>query len=613
MVVAFFEAPLTQPARNVQVTPQLRMWREANGQWLAVDLVTYGIANIKLDVSYSHPRRLTFTTFQPQHSLPFADREGIVFTDERYGGFGTPLFEGFIEEIRPVGANEIQFVAYDATKRASDEIFIRNAPTNVPSGIPRLVYNCKNPNDEDKAFERRADASVGTIIEHLLSDPYAVLVQLLAAPPVQVGGPAYVPRQLQPLDFIPQEKVVFEQQTLRNGLERMLGLYPGYRLVFIPGHYRRTWQIHPAHQAPRVTLVLNDFSPSSKHVLSLSLEQSTQDRWTAVKIFGPERTFAAVAQVSDGMLTPQWTVVEGILLHVGGPDAVGPHVGTTWQIAEPAKRHLAKLLPFEVLVPTSALSVFSGSVSMGLSYARTKRPALIATWDGGDNWVPIAAIRLDLNQGIVTAPYTVARQNTDGSWSLPDDVRFYFAYYGEPLSARFPQEGFAGSAFEWAGIETEMQLYDESLAVGYEYGTPVTTEQRIAEFEKLAQSIHQAYADIIYAGGCTIDGLDYDFLHLNRRVDFTAVDADGQPIVTGWEDVQAILTDVEYDFSEQMTTLQFSSDRLEYLQTDPELLKQQLKIRPYRTLRRTQYVIGFGPAPGSFQRTIRTTFEHVEE
>lgn len=609
MVVPFLEASFTHPWSTDHPPTRLRLWREAGGSWTEVDLVAQRIVNLKLDVSYSHPRRLSFTALQPQHSLPFTYREGVVFTDETFGGFGTPLFEGFIHEIRPAAANEVHFVAYDATKRASEEVFIQNAPAGSPSAIPRLVYNCKNPNDEDKAFERRENASVGEILGDLLSDNYILLVGLLAAPPPQVGGPAYHPSELDLLDFIPQEKIVFDSETLRGGLSRMLAYYPGVRLLFHPGHYRRTWRLVRVKQSPEVVLTLNEFSSTQNPVLTLSLERSLENRWTAVRIFGPERTVGAVAQVGDESLTPMWSPAEATFLEASGPQAVGPHVGTTWQVSDESKRHLAKLLPAEVLVPTSALRLNSASVSMGLSFARTRRPALVASWDGGDHWEPIGSIRLDMSNGVVTAPYAVAKQAADGSWSLPDDVRFYFAYYDEPLSARFPSSGFAGSAFDSAGVETELQLYDESLAVGYEYGVPVTTQERVDEFVKLAESLHAAYCDVVHAGGCTLDGLDYQFLNLDRRVHFAAVDADGQPLMTGWEDAAAILTDVEYDFTQRLTTLQFSSDQLEYMQTDPEQLKRRLKIRPYRTYQWTEFVVQ--PGAGAYSQSFRTHFAHV--
>lgn len=58
-----------------------------------------------------------------------------------------------------------------------------------------------------------------------------------------------------------------------------------------------------------------------------------------------------------------------------------------------------------------------------------------------------------------------------------------------------------------------------------------------------------------------------------------AKDAHGDPLETGWENANAILTDVEYDYTERLTTLQFSSDEMEFLQMDPEELKRQLKIK----------------------------------
>ena len=76
----------------------------------------------------------------------------------------------------------------------------------------------------------------------------------------------------------------------------------------------------------------------------------------------------------------------------------------------------------------------------------------------------------------------------------------------------------------------------------------------------------------------TLEGLDYTFARLDRRVNIAGVDGDGHPLPTGWESMAAIVTDVEYDFESQTSIIQFSSDQSELLGFDPERLKQQLRV-----------------------------------
>jgi hypothetical protein len=61
-------------------------------------------------------------------------------------------------------------------------------------------------------------------------------------------------------------------------------------------------------------------------------------------------------------------------------------------------------------------------------------------------------------------------------------------------------------------------------------------------------------------------------------VNFTAVDPDGAAKTIGWEAINAVVTDVEYDFSDQTTTLTFSNDQAELIGLDTEQVKQRLKI-----------------------------------
>ena len=77
--------------------------------------------------------------------------------------------------------------------------------------------------------------------------------------------------------------------------------------------------------------------------------------------------------------------------------------------------------------------------------------------------------------------------------------------------------------------------------------------------------------------------LYYYLISRYRRVNFGAR-VDGQKLTTGWENINAIVTDVEYDLEKGTTTLQFSTDMLEYTQQDPELLRALLQIKAMQTI-----------------------------
>lgn len=555
----------------------MRLWID----YTEVDLTVDKIADVKLDIGYSHPARLSFAMYQAQHTVPIAINAFVIFTDTDYGGWSTPLFEGYVAEATPADANEIRYTCYDATHRAGKEIYVMSDSSIWSTVIPRRVYNCKVENDLDKAFEFEDDATVGEILEDLLEYAYADLALINAAPAAIFGGAAYESTDFSAMTMKPQEKVVFESETIRSALDRMLSYYPQYRMLFLPGvwHGLRKWRFYDVYAAPEETLTLNSFT-GARNVLSLDIQRSLEGRFTAVKFFGPERTTAATAQLSDTSLTKGWsTQAENIFTQYGNTLAT-TDVGRKWQITDPAKRRLAKLLPTEVAVP-----IAGGFGSIGnLAYVQTRTPTLLVSWDGS-TYEQVQGVTIDWRQGIITVPQNIHRYN-DGAalpYVLPTHVKFYYAYYDTPYTARYPSSGYAGLAYDHFGISVEKKIYDESLVVGYEFGYPVTSTERTAQFEELAENIWKTTSNTIHTGAIVLDRLDYSFVRLNRRINIAAVDEDGNALTTGWESIRAILTDVEYDFTNRITTLTLSSDDLEFLQGDPEALKEILKIRAMET------------------------------
>lgn len=551
-------------------TPVLRLFADG----VELDLVAIRAGDFVLEVGYSHPALLRFTVAAPQHTLPIGHRAFLVFCDQNFGGPEAPLFEGHVHEINPgIGANEIRYVAYDATRLAAQEATVMNGPHNLGSSYPRAVWNCKIDNDDDRAFELDHDATVATIVQTIFDNALSELVPLRAAPP---SGSAYVPGELVGFDYRSQEKVVFESESLRGALDRLLDLYPQYRIRFEPGPSARQWRFVNVHASPSVTLRLNDHTATNPtRVLSLKLDRSLEGRYAAVKIFGPERTQAGDVNVAGGTLARLWNTVFDGGFEVSGPSGSPSYVDVSrkWQIVDPAKRHLASLLPAAVTVTGFRTD------EEATTTVYTRVPLLLASWDGGSSWESVGPITLDRGAGIIQTPIHVYKYDPATlRYELPDNVRLVFAYYTPGLSVRYPASGFSGSAHAVAGVQAEMRRYDESLAVGYERYLIADQTERLAQFQKLAQSIQEASRDIVYTGGCVLLGMQYEFLRLDRRVNFAAVDGAGNDLTTGWEGIDAILTDVEYDFGAGVTTLAFSSDHLEFAQADPEELKRLLKL-----------------------------------
>jgi hypothetical protein len=204
--------------------------------------------------------------------------------------------------------------------------------------------------------------------------------------------------------------------------------------------------------------------------------------------------------------------------------------------------------------------------------------------DGAIEATIVAPVVYDYQRGIVDlrTPRWQTRTAVAGSTQTlfpPTNARLLWAPLINGISLRVPSSGFEGTAYTVAGLENTLERYDEMLAVGREFGQPVTTADRISRFTVLAQSELDERKDIAYTGGMTLDGFDYRYAWLNKRVNLAAKDKDGATLTTGWEAMKAVVTDVEYDFDEMLTTLTFNSDLLSLGSRDVALMKEDLKIK----------------------------------
>jgi hypothetical protein len=261
-------------------------------------------------------------------------------------------------------------------------------------------------------------------------------------------------------------------------------------------------------------------------------------------------------------------------------------------------------LPFQFAAPGIGARVTTSNSEQWLAtvYTPTRSPTLMVSFPndnmGDDRWVTVEGFNRDFRNGIIDfGNIYIHRSNPSPpvlggikqpGWTNPADVRFVYATPGPPLEVRWPPasdveaEAYQGSLYSVAGVANELRIYDEQLAVFTEYYQAVTTNERVAQFTKLAKAIWSARSEIVYAGSIVQQGLDYRWRQLGRRVNLNANDGDGNTVNVGFENINAWVTEVEYDFEEQTTTLTLDSDQLDILGVDRDDLKASLKIRAVR-------------------------------
>lgn len=589
-----------------------------------VDLAAIGAGRFVYNASTSHPTELRWTCLEPQHTTPIARGVFLRFWPEQFTTPGVndyldpdgdefdednPLFAGYVEVIEPGESNEVQYTAYDPTYRSSKDVVVMSAaweigdntadppvpPVPDPTSVPRLVYNVKIDADDDFAYQVGQDGTVGELIAGLLEYCYHPLYWLDAAPGdgSNAGNDVgYLPDDLVAMAHRPQEKLTFESESVRSAVERMQRYEPRVRLFWDPK--TKLWRFYNLYAAPSETIVLNSIEDAFP-VLSLQLRPTWDHCITAIQVFGPEvaqnETFTWWATPPSGEENTLVPVGDGILLQVY-TTASGTFQAQTWdvwQIVDPTKRRGANRLPQDLLIQMAAID--PEDYSSHYVYTPIREPVLQVSWGSGTTWTTVANVWIDnqngkaLFRGVV--PYRVLTNSTGGSITPgstqvafpPNAVRLHYAPFIEPLSVRVPEEGYEGTAFELMNLQRTQRVYDEALAVGKEFGIPVTTAARRAQFETYAQTLLDERKDIAWSGGLALDGLDFRWSRLNRRVSLEAVDANGDALITGWEDIAAAVTDVEIDFEQELTTVQFSSNWLEMCGQDPAQLKERLKIK----------------------------------
>lgn len=544
------------------------------------------IYDLKTSFGYSHPATATWVIRAPQHTTPLASRTFIRIWDDAAPGqsASAPHFEGFIEEINPgQDANEVQYVAYDPTKLASINIPVMsqrwdNETTPDLSAVPRIAFNCTIDNDDDFAYQRASNLTDGNIIATILSDAEFPLRYYHCAPD---GSAAYIDEEVDALLYKPQEKVVFESESIRSAIERVLHYEPQMRMIWVPGD--RKWRFVDITAAPEVTLTLNKSNGEAIVndgivVMSLQLKRALDGRYSAVKIYGPPRPVQTVASLSEGSLTQLYS---GLLLQ--NEFASGGAVDSLlqWQITDPDKWKITRQL----------ITPIEGQIE-NYNTEYTKSPCLMGYWPAnnhGENagWRVVRGWNPDPTTGIISMlGSAMTRYNPDPepdqpNWENPTDVALWYCYLGEPFSVRYPEVDFEGTSYDNTNQWTAAthHVYEEMFAVGYEYGVQVTTTARTEQYRTLCALIHKMRCNTIWTGGCMLEGMQWSFSKLNQRVNFASVDGDGNENTTAFKAIGAMVTDVEYDWDMMTTTLQFSSDLMELAEMDQEQVKAALGVR----------------------------------
>lgn len=578
------------------MTTHMQVQDGLGGSWSDVDLEAGRFDNFKLVKGYSHPAVFTFSVHQQSQSFPLELLNFIRVWHTSYGSATTPIFEGILWDCNPDtdDPNLVHYTAYDATFLAGREVPIMSLawqegpPIDFGVGaIPRVVFNVTQDSDDDYAYTRGNGLTVGNIIATLLNDPLPQLRYLNAAPP-GTDDP-WVDAELDSLTAEPQGKVVFESMRLREGIDAMLRYYPACRMIFVPGEDYRIWRIVNINNSTTNTLTLNRASGDGV-VLSLELKRSLDKRYTAVWYTGPPTITPNTYATDGGGLT------ETASQYMGLVDGLPYYAPYSWQITSPANRQGARRFLEDQLVPMGEYN-----------WVRTRSPSLQLSWDGGTTWVSILNPLVNFNTGEVTTVLPLyfyvdppPNPGSDQQIFAPTNVRLLWANFTTPLNLRVPAigggsggSGYEGTAYDVFGMQSQELIYDEMLAVGYEWGQPVTSVTRLAKFGVLGQARLDEKKNVIYTGGCVLSGLQFDYLNLDRKVNIAAHDADGNAFTTGWEDIGAIVTDVEYDFTKRQTSLTFSSDQMELVGMDPEEIKRRLRIRAAQRIEWTEYQIHF--------------------
>ena len=519
----------------------------------------------------------------------------------------------------------MRVTCHDPTYRATRKIVCMSSPWVInpddselfpvpdDAAYPRVVYNATIDNDDDWALAIELGASLGKILKSALDYQALPLYHCNAAPgdgtaagvatlyddgdlgseESSSSGTAWIGR----LSFIPQEKVVAQSESVRSMLERLLQTWaPEYKVRWEPG--TRLWRVDKLTSATPVTVTWND--PSATYpVLSMDVRRTAENCFGAMTFYGPEgiewRTYLWTNpsdEESSSGDTPAANTLESINQGIV-TDPAGNSVAAHRQflVTDPDFTRMVGRAPTPMWVPDIVTLQVSDGVNevqaeIGGTLVQTYGPQVLVRYKpgpgGGGDWQTKRGWKADTRTGLidfgVNAHLSRVKPDTQPYLQEPYQVMLVTPVLTTPIKVRYPAFGVVGTAAD-NGLEVEKHEYDEALAVGFVYRSPVTTPLRLSRFRTLAQQIVNQRKDLVYSGAIHLDGLDYSWAKLGKRVNIAAKTDNGATLTTGWESINAWVTDVEYDFGERTTTLTVSADQADVLGLDIDQMKQRLKIR----------------------------------
>lgn len=557
----------------------------SGGSSSSIDMEANGVSIKSVLHSYSNASRLDFTMIANEASTPIARYAYVHLTDD-----GTVVFVGHVISISPGShANEVRVVCMDPTYLAAKTVWVMSLPYTTggvvdPHSVPRLVYNCKNPADDDYAYSVAQNSTVGTIVGGLLDFTVEALKMIKAS---STGGAVYNSADFTDMNFVPQNKIVWETITIRAALEQVWRLDPRFRLFFDPA--TGLWRFFKLSASTAQTVYVNNTGKVStggaaNPCIGLEITPCYEDVYTAVSIFGPPTigtaTFISTYDATSGTVTGDLTPLGSPIFLETYSDSLGTHNAQfwgKWRIADSTKRKGARMLADWTAVPVDKYSSLP-----------TRYPTVWLSWDGGTAWTAAKGVQFDYLAGTITflnniIPYTVITNDlgqsiipgTTQTMFPPNAIKLTWAPYLDPLEVRYPSSGYSGSAYSTYGIETEMRMYDEGLAIGREYGVPVTSTFRESQYTDLAKAYHDHRSDMVFSGSVVLAGIDYSWLGMNKLLNV----ADSAGSTTGWEAMNAVVTDVEYTYGDNPSTaLTINSNYLELYGEDPAQMRERLRI-----------------------------------
>lgn len=570
--------------------------------------------SFRYQASYSSPTRLSFVVEADSHTIPLDYTDYVRFWDDAgYLPDGVtaqssshPIFEGWIEEVTPgTDPTGVNVVAYDPTYRASRMALVMSAaadaavdpndfPVDGQASFPRAVWNCPDVLDPDYAFSIGQDLALGQIVQSILDNAILPLKHIGAAKGSDTS--CYITSDTGSLSlgvwsgnltFKPEEKIVATSETPRSLIERLLRQHePTFKLFWEPG--TRRWRLHKLTDATAVTIRVND-PAESVPVIACEIRRSAEGRYSAVKIYGPQGVEWKTA-VWNGPSGTGHTLVPtaSSTYDIGN---VGEQTTCYWSftIDDTTFNRIGMKGPEPIMVPDAYFGrvLSSGEITSQLitTEIATEYPALVVEYGSTGSRTHRIAF-LDRRNGIVeidagTCLYLWDNEASGNRYVLPTKVTLHYPNLTDPITVRSPDDGsFTGTVYSVGGIESEYKEYNESLAVDYRYGAPVTTTTRTERMQKYADRLLQERKDLVHAGAIRFHGADYRFAWLEKRIHVAAMKEDGTDLTTGWESIGAWVTDVDIDYSEMVTTVSMHTDQMELFGIDPEDLKLKLGIRP---------------------------------